>query len=90
MVDPLRAGRLHGVEEMAPSRGGFAVLRFVRCLLYVPGAMRGLGSRLYKATFQVRRLKVPVLCPHRKERWEPGHLAEVPGMEALKSDHDLA
>lgn len=75
---------------MAPSRGGFAVLRFVRCLLYALGAVQGLGARLYKPTFQIRRLKVTVLCPHRKERWKPGHLAEVPGMEALKSAHDLA
>lgn len=68
---------------MAPSRGVFAILRFVRCLLYVLGAVQGLGARLYKPTFQIRRLKVMVLCHHRKEvgTWTLGTGAGDGGIE---------
>ena len=44
------------------------MLRFIRCLLYLLGAMQELGTCPHKPTFQMRRLKVRVLCPHRKER----------------------
>lgn len=51
-VKPLRVGENPGEE------GKFAVLRFIRHLLYLLGAVQGLGACPHKPTFQVRRLKV--------------------------------
>lgn len=82
--------QLWRVEGTASSREGFSTRRFIRCLLYVLGFVLGLGACPHEPTFQMRRLNVRVLCPHRKERWEPGYLAEVQGMESLKSAHNLA
>lgn len=76
MWSHLRTGENPGKE------GEFAVLTFIRHLLYLLRAVQGLGACPLKSTSQMRRLKVRVLCFHRKERWEPGFLAEVLGMEA--------
>lgn len=88
--EPLKAGDNLREEGTAPFRGEFAVLRFIRHLLYLLGAAQELGAWPHKPTFWMCRLEVRVLCPHRKERWAPGHLEEVRVVEALKPAHDLA
>lgn len=59
------------------------MLRFIRHLLYLLGAVQG------QAHLPGVETEGQSAVPHRKERWGPGHLAEVWGTEALKYAHDL-